>query len=139
MQKPGSDGHLAGRLDLAWGQGGSRGGFPPGACQAPLSMEFSRQEYWNRLPFPSPGDLPNPETEPTSLASPAWQVDSLPLMSPGKPFLYSGVENTNKQGHRKNPVMLESAQHIVSLVSVFTFNGGIPYKESISYFTKYIN
>ena len=30
------------------------------ACQAPLSMEFSRQEYWNGLPFPSPGDLPNP-------------------------------------------------------------------------------
>ena len=33
------------------------------ACQAPLSMEFSRQEYWSRLPFPSPGDLPNPEIE----------------------------------------------------------------------------
>ena len=30
------------------------------ACQAPLSMEFSRQEYWSGLPFPSPGDLPNP-------------------------------------------------------------------------------
>ena len=30
------------------------------ACQAPLSMGFSRREYWNRLPFPSPGDLPNP-------------------------------------------------------------------------------
>ena len=36
------------------------------ACQAPLSMEFSRQEYWNRLPFPSPGDLPNPGIKPTS-------------------------------------------------------------------------
>ena len=31
------------------------------ACQAPLSMEFSKQEYWNGLPFPSPGDLPDPE------------------------------------------------------------------------------
>ena len=102
-------------------------------------MEFSRQEYWNRLPFPSPGDLPSPEIEPTSLASPALQVDSLPLVPPGKPFLYSGVENTNKQGHRKNPIMLERAQHVVSLVSVFSFNEGIPYKESISYFTKYIN
>ena len=30
------------------------------ACQAPLSIEFSRQEYWNGLPFPSPGDLPDP-------------------------------------------------------------------------------
>ena len=41
------------------------------AHQAPLSMEFSREEYWSGLPFPSPGDLPNPEIEPTSLRSPA--------------------------------------------------------------------
>ena len=33
-------------------------------CQAPLSMEFSRQEYWSGLPFPSPGDLSDPESEP---------------------------------------------------------------------------
>ena len=39
--------------------------------QAPLSMGFSRQEYWNGLPFPSPGDLPNPEIEPTFLTSPS--------------------------------------------------------------------
>ena len=45
------------------------------ACQAPLSMGFSRQEYWSRLPFPSPGDLLNPEIEPRS---PALQADSLP-------------------------------------------------------------
>ena len=38
---------------------------------APLSMGFSRQEYWSVLPFPSPGDLPDPGIEPTSLASPA--------------------------------------------------------------------
>ena len=36
--------------------------------QAPPSMEFSRQEYWNRLPFPSPGDLPHPEMKPVSPA-----------------------------------------------------------------------
>ena len=42
--------------------------------QAPLSMEFSRQEYWSRLPFPSPGDLPDPGIEP---GSPALQADSL--------------------------------------------------------------
>ena len=41
-------------------------------------MEFSRQEYWNGLPFPSPGDLPDPGIEPLSLESPALQVDSLP-------------------------------------------------------------
>ena len=45
------------------------------ACQAPLSMEFSKQEYWSGLPFPSPGDLPNPEIEP---GFPALQVDFLP-------------------------------------------------------------
>ena len=40
-------------------------------CQAPLTIGFSRQEYWSALPFPSPGDLPDPGTEPTSLMSPA--------------------------------------------------------------------
>ena len=45
------------------------------ACQAPLSMVFSRQEYWSGLPFPSPGDLPDPGTKP---GSPALQTDSLP-------------------------------------------------------------
>ena len=45
------------------------------ACQAPLSMGFSRQEYWSGLPFLSPGDLPNPGIKP---GSPALQVDSSP-------------------------------------------------------------
>ena len=40
-------------------------------CQAPLSMEFSRQEYWSGLPCPSPGDLPDPGIEPSTLTSPA--------------------------------------------------------------------
>ena len=44
------------------------------AHQAPLSIEFSRQEHWSGLPFPSPGDLPNPGIEPES---PALQADSL--------------------------------------------------------------
>ena len=44
-------------------------------------MGFSRQEYWSGLPFPSPGDLPNPGIEPQS---PALQVDSLPVEPPGK-------------------------------------------------------
>ena len=46
------------------------------AHQDPLSLEFSRQEYWSGLPFPPPGDLPDPGIKP---GSPAWQVDSLPL------------------------------------------------------------
>ena len=52
------------------------------AHQAPLSMGFSRQEYWSGLPFSSPGDLPNPGIE---LGSPAWWADSLPSEPPGKP------------------------------------------------------
>ena len=51
------------------------------AYQAPLSMEFLRQEYWSGVPFPSPGDLPNPGTEP---GSSALQADALPSESPGK-------------------------------------------------------
>ena len=51
------------------------------AHQAPLSMGFSRQECWSGLPFPSPGDLPNPGIEP---GSPAVQADALPSESPGK-------------------------------------------------------
>ena len=46
------------------------------ARQAALSMEFSGQEYWSGLPFPTPGDLPDPGIE---LESPAWKADSLPL------------------------------------------------------------
>ena len=51
------------------------------AYRAPRSMEFSRQEYWSGLPFPSPGDLPNPGIEP---GSPALQADALPSEPAGK-------------------------------------------------------
>ena len=47
-------------------------------------MEFSRQEYWNGLPFPSPGDFPDPGIKPTS---PAWQADSLSLSHLGSFYL----------------------------------------------------
>ena len=52
------------------------------ACPAPLSIEFSRQEYWSGLPFPYPGDLPNSGIK---LRSPALQADSLPAEPQGKP------------------------------------------------------
>ena len=52
------------------------------AYQAPQSMEFFRQEYWSGLPFPSPGDLPDPGIKP---GSPAWQSDALPSEPQGKP------------------------------------------------------
>ena len=54
------------------------------ARQDPLSMGFSRQEYWSRLPFASPGDLPHPGIKPRS---PALQADSLPSEPPGKQHL----------------------------------------------------
>ena len=53
------------------------------ACQAPLSMGFSRQEYWSGSPIPSPGGLPNPGIKP---GSPALQADSLPSEPLGKPI-----------------------------------------------------
>ena len=56
------------------------------AHQVPLSMEFSRQEYWSGLPFPTPRDLPNPGIELMSLASPALAAQSSLLTPPGKPL-----------------------------------------------------
>ena len=53
---------------------------PPGSS---VSMGFSRQEYWSGLPFPSPGDLPNPGIEPRF---PALQADALTSEPPGKPI-----------------------------------------------------
>ena len=56
------------------------------ASQTPLSMGFPRQEYWSRLPFLSPEDLPDPGIEPRS---PAVQADSLPTELRGNPFKHS--------------------------------------------------
>ena len=55
------------------------------ARQAPLSMRVPRQEYWSGLPFPSPGDLPEPGSNPSHLYLLHWQVSSLPLSHQGSP------------------------------------------------------
>ena len=60
------------------------------AYQAPLSLGFSRREYWSGLPFPSPGDLPDPEIE---LRTPALQADSLPSEAPRKPSVTLSILN----------------------------------------------
>ena len=60
------------------------------AHQAPLSLGFSRQEYWSGQPFPSPGDLPNPRIKPRS---PELQTDSLPSDLPGKSPISSYQDN----------------------------------------------
>ena len=59
------------------------------AQQAPLSMEFSRQEYWSRLSFLTPGDLPNPGTGSLSLGFPALAGRFFTTEPPGKPHIYS--------------------------------------------------
>ena len=72
------------------------------AHQALLSMGFSRQEYWSGLPFPSPGDLPNPGIEPRSLA---LQADALTSEPPGKPQgLAHVIQNSRLQ---PNPKLLK--------------------------------
>ena len=58
------------------------------AREALLSMDFSRREYWSGLPFPSPGDLPDPGIEPGSPASPVLQADALLLSYQGCPYKY---------------------------------------------------
>ena len=65
------------------------------AHHAPLSVEFSRQEYWSGLPFPSSVDLPNPGIEP---GSPALQPDSLPLSHQESPF-WTRTPNIKDQKH----------------------------------------
>ena len=57
------------------------------ACQDPLSMGSSEQEYCSGVAMPSSGDLPNPGIEPMSLVSPALQADSLPLVPAGRPLV----------------------------------------------------
>ena len=56
-------------------------------------MGFSRQEYWSGLPFPSPGDLPNPRIEPRS---PTLQADALPSEPPGKCLTYSNLAHDER-------------------------------------------
>ena len=52
------------------------------SCQVPLSMGFSWQEHWSVLPFPPPGDLPDPRIKPSSPTSPGLQVDSFTTEPP---------------------------------------------------------
>ena len=63
------------------------------AHQAPLSMGFSRQEYWRGQPFPSLGDFPDPGIELASPVSPALQADSLSTEPSGKPFRHLDTPN----------------------------------------------
>ena len=68
------------------------------ACQVPLSLGFSRQEYWSGLPFPSPGDLPNPGVKPKS---PSLQADSLGTELPGKSYIFVYILKFSKATFRQ--------------------------------------
>ena len=72
-------------------------------CQVPLSMRFSRQEYWSELLFPPPGDLPDPRIKPLSL-----KAGSLPLAPPGKPS--SGLSGAHFQ------ILLSSGDSLFGLI-----------------------
>ena len=66
------------------------------ACQAPSFMGFSRQEYWSGLPFPTPGDLPNPGIKSVSFASPVLAGRFFTTASPGKPYVTTYQMHTLK-------------------------------------------
>ena len=72
------------------------------AHPAPLSMEFSKQEYWSSLPFPTPRDLPDPEIEPASLGPPVLAGRFFTTAPPKKPFL---AVNLLSNELRKNVVI----------------------------------
>ena len=77
------------------------------ACQAPLPMGFSRQEYWSGLPWPLPRDLSNQGWSLCLSVSLHWQEDSLPLMPPGKTFIVvvrviQSLVNTERGKKRKD-------------------------------------
>ena len=79
-------------------------------CQTPLSMGFSRQEYWSGLPFPSPGKLPNPGIEPWS---PALQADCLLTKLQGKSLLKTICHYKLKFYHPSMPLSESLYNNIV--------------------------
>ena len=93
------------------------------ARQAPLSMGFPRQAYWNGLPCPPRGDLPNPGIEPHLLQ---WWAESLPLAPPGKPTLLQTVcYKEKKSSFKKRPNRILNSRYVTHLnvYSLFNFFG----------------
>ena len=85
------------------------------ACQVPLSIRFPRQEYWSRLPFPSPWDLPEPGIEASLLCLLHWQEYSLPLHHLGVPIeveliynivFVSGLQDSDSVTHTHSHIYL---------------------------------
>ena len=78
------------------------------ACQAPPFMGLSRQEYWSGLPFPSPGDLPDPGIEP---GAPALEADTLPSEPPGKSSISMSILFQQRRRWHPTPVLLPGKSH----------------------------
>ena len=82
-----------------------------------VAISYSRQENWSGLPFPAPGDLPNPEIEPTT---PAWQVDSLPLSHQGpNKYIYS-ICIISSCGYVQFVFPIPRVQILMGILVVFT-------------------
>ena len=91
------------------------------ACQAPLSVEFSRQDYWSRLPRSPLGDIPNSGVEPRRqlLCLLHWQLGSLPLAPPGKPqVLFQSLKSLNILKENSAGALLVHLERILKKVSV---------------------
>ena len=86
------------------------------AYQAPSSMEFSRQEYWSGLPFPSPGDLPDPGIK---FRSPVLQADALPSEPPRKP-IYSPLGCKNSDTTERLSLIMLPYTFIYCLINMTT-------------------
>ena len=101
-------------------------------CQAPLSMEFSRQDYWSGLSCPPPWDLPDPGVKLASLMSPALAGSSLPLVSPRKPGS-SGYSMLNVW--RNYQTISKVASWVYIPTTLFTNNGVLVGGVGFSFFT----
>ena len=103
------------------------------ACQSPLSMEFSRQEYWSGLPFPSSGDLPDPGLEP---GSPTVQADSLqsdpPLYSNNKIKNFNTFKSFQKAQSDLNRSFNMSFKHPPAMSGAWTYRLSISLAVSCS-------
>ena len=90
------------------------------ARQVPLSVRFPRQEYWSGLPFPSPGDLPDPGIKP---GSPALQMDSVPSEPPGYPCAYFHLIKKKKIPDFERTLLsffLDSFETVLREITVFS-------------------
>ena len=104
------------------------------AHEAPLSIEFSRPTYWSGLPFPSPGDLPHPGTEPRS---PTLQTDSSPSGPPGKSsILKASMENLvqKPEARSSSPFSLSKCNNFDKILENQHWRGTGPHWALLSYF-----